>query len=264
MQCLGFIWFPILNLSTTHPLLHHSLVMCCPKYIGIRLHFREFSKRHQGYLTYFQQLYDWKHQQWEREVPCSRPTGPDACFPPNLPGPPRQPLPLVPEAPTQPRGSWYDTGEEAGGGRQETGGECYRRRCKIYTEKVPCTVLGSCRWSRAGTPLICTLHRDAEGTGLARDRIICKLCFNVLFEYRDTGQNGQWMVYIGWWAPAIEPVTGFLAMHMLKKISENEGMRRSYQSMVTAWLECANTGIRRAVGGLISSFDINDYFDFQK
>ena len=78
------------------------------------------------------------------------------------------------------------------------------------------------------------LHGDAEGTGLARDRIICELRCDALFEYRDTGRNGQWMVYIGWWAPAIEPVTGFLAVHMLNKISENEWMRRSYRGTVTA------------------------------
>ena len=77
--------------------------------------------------------------------------------------------------------------------------------------------------------MICILHRDAKWTDLARDQIIFKLHCNMLFKYGDTGWNGQWMVYVRWWAAAIEPVTGFLEVHMLKKISENEGMRRSFE-----------------------------------
>ena len=103
--------------------------------------------------------------------------------------------------------------------------------------------------------MICILHGDAEGTGIARDRIICKLGCDALFEYGDTGQNGQWMVSVGWRAAAIEAVTGFLEVHMQKKISENEGMRRSHQRHDR---NARTREFRRAVGALISRFDIND------
>ena len=47
LRCLSFIWITILNFPTAHPSLHRSLVIRRPKYIGIRLHFGEFSDQGQ-------------------------------------------------------------------------------------------------------------------------------------------------------------------------------------------------------------------------